>query len=269
MAKFPFATLLLFSLVVVPYWYFSGGTFYLSTDFLDRFAFGASAEGVVTHLSVHVGIFHLLGNLIPLVLFALLLEATLSAFDVLLVFFSAGLFSSLLFSFLNPGAFLIGASAAISGLMSAATVLRPKRALFLLVATPILIFLIIFPIVSSLVQWHEKSLAEKQIVLQQNLTQLIKEKRFVEAQQVNASLQVTQKQVQQSIEGKIREETTPTDVFVHAFGALVGVVIVFAFRKKKLAQGVREFEDLGEKLFAVGKKVKGFFKRTPKEKRKL
>ncbi len=249
--RFPFASIILFSLLAAPYFLFSGGTLYLPSEFLNSLALGAGLHaGLVTHLFLHVGILHLSGNLVPLVLFSLLLESTLASIDVLAIFFASGVLGGALFSFLNPSAYLVGASAAVSGLMSAATALRPRQALALLVATPLLVSFVVFPIVSLFERVQERSLEQKQAALQANLTKLVEENKTVEAARVNASLQIVEKQATQTREGRLREETTPTDFLVHAFGAFVGVAFLFFFRKKKLVEGVKEFEALGALLFA-------------------
>jgi len=164
-----------------------------------------------------------------------------------------------LFSLLNPSAFLIGASAAVSGLMSACTALRPKQALALLVATPILITFLVYPIVSLAERSSEQFLIEKQSILQSNLNKLIAENKTVEAIQVNESLKVVERQAKQTIEGRQREETTPTDFLVHAFGALVGVAFLFFFKRNKLNEGINEFESLGAELFSFFERVKRRF----------
>jgi membrane associated rhomboid family serine protease len=255
--RFPFATLTLFLLVALPYFLFSEGTLYLPTEFLNSLALSAGQyAGLVTHLFLHVGILHLSGNLIPLLLFSLLLESVLVSLDVLIIFFASGILGGALFSLLNPAAYLIGASAAVSGLMSACTALRPKQALVLLVATPILISFVVYPVVSFAERSSEQSLTEKQSALQSDLIKLVAENKTVEAAQVNASLKIVEKQAAQTLEGRQREEATPTDFLVHAFGALVGVAFLFFFRKKKLAEGIGEFESLGGELFAFFERVK-------------
>jgi membrane associated rhomboid family serine protease len=244
----------------LPYFLFSEGTLYLPSGFLNSLALGAVGAGqfagLVTHVFLHVGILHLAGNLIPLVLFSLLLESALASVDVLIIFFASGILGGALFSFLNPSAYLIGASAAVSGLMSAVTALRPKQALALLVATPLLVSFVAFPIVSFAERSHERSLEEKQAALETNLSKLVAENKTVEAAQVNASLKIVERQAAQTLEGRLREEATPTDFLVHAFGALVGVAFLFFFRKKKLAEGIKEFESLGGELFAFFERVK-------------
>lgn len=146
--KIPFASLLLSFLLIGTYYSLSNGTFYIPDDYIRTLGFQLYSQplGFLPHMFIHVGILHLIGNLLPLVFFALLLESALSSIDVLLIFFSSGIVSGFLFSLLNTNSYLVGASAAISGLMAGATALKPKKALVLLICLPLVLMLLFFPL---------------------------------------------------------------------------------------------------------------------------
>ncbi|MBI5228692.1 rhomboid family intramembrane serine protease, partial [Candidatus Micrarchaeota archaeon] len=245
--RLPFATIFLSLLVVGTYYVLSNGTFYISNAEVQQLGFQLynKPAGFFSHTFIHVGILHLIGNLLPLILFAVLLESVLSSFDVLLIFFSSGVVASLLFSLLNTNTYLVGASAAISGLMSAATALKPKKSLLLLVASTLLLVFLFFPLFSYLSEAHTKQLVHQTQELKQNITNLIKENKTIEASQVNQTLQVIEKKAAISVEGKQRESSTPTSFIVHVFGAFVGILYVYLFKKDKLQAGIIEFEELG------------------------
>lgn len=247
--RIPYATLLLALLILIPYFYYAGGTLYLSNSFINSLALAEGhSGGLVTHLFVHVGVSHLIGNLFPLLAFAYLVELAAGAFTVLAIFFVAGVFSGLFFSVLNPSYYLVGASAAISGLMSAATVLKPKKALVLLVAVPLLLSFALFPLVAAFSESQTTSLVEQRTVLEKNLTELVKQNKTAEAAQVRESLVSLSGRIKQAEEGKLREQTTPTDFLVHAFGAVLGVLYLFTFKRELLRGGVAELEELGQRL---------------------
>ena len=123
--RFPWATLALCTLVLASYLYF-GAEPYASTQAIATFGLASwNPVGVVTSLFMHQGVRHLLANLIPLAAFALLLESTtLSGGAVIVIFLASGIAGGLVYVVLNPGALIIGASAAIAGLMSAAVALK-------------------------------------------------------------------------------------------------------------------------------------------------
>jgi len=135
--KIPFGSLVLILAILFPYFFLSGGLFYLSDEAVASASFGAAQpEGILSHAFLHVGFFHLIGNLVPLVIFALLLETALVATDVVVLFVLSAVLASGLFSLVNPGAFLIGSSAGVSGLMTAATIGWTWRAPKLTMGTP-------------------------------------------------------------------------------------------------------------------------------------
>jgi membrane associated rhomboid family serine protease len=212
-----------------------------------------------THLFLHVGVQHLIGNLLPLIAFSLLLESVLSSFEVIAVFVASGVVGGALFSLLNPGAMLVGASAAISGLMAACAAAKPKAALALLVAVPLLVSFAAVPAVAFAEQAFERGLNEKQAALQGEVASLVAQNRTVEAAAANASLQAVAAQAEQTTEGREREASTPTDFAVHAFGAIAGVLFLWFARRDVVREGLREYESLGGELFALFAAAKSFF----------
>ncbi|MEM0475619.1 MAG: rhomboid family intramembrane serine protease [Candidatus Norongarragalinales archaeon] len=236
--------------VLASYFAFSGGTPYLPTAFLTEFALAGSPIGFFTHVFLHVGIQHLISNLLPLFAFALLLETTLAWSDVIAIFLASGVFGGILFSLLNPGAALVGASAGVSGLMASAAALKPKRALALLVIVPLAIAFLAIPLVELGERAFERGLFERKASLESEIPVLLAQNKTVEAAQANASLQAVVAQAQQTVEGRLREEATQTDFTVHVFGAFVGVAFLWFFRRRKLSCGVREYAELGEALFS-------------------
>ena len=250
------ATLFLTLALVAVYAAFSNGTPYLQTSFLARYALGDSFAGGFTHVFLHVGVLHLIGNLIPLIAFSLLLENILVGSDVIAIFVASGVFGGVLFSLLNPGAMLVGASAAISGVMAAAAALKPKQALVLLVGIPLAVAFLAVPLIDFSERAFERGLFERQAALENDVQVLVAQNKTVEASAANASLQAVSAQATQTVAGREREASTPTDFAVHAFGALAGVAFLWFFRRGKLRAGLKEYASLGEQLFSFLEKVK-------------
>ncbi len=144
--KLPWASLLLVALVFASYVYFAQPEPYAPSAAVGSLGLASwNLAGVFTHLFMHQGVHHLLANILPLAAFAVLLETTMNAGGVLFVFFAAGTAGGLVYVLLNPGALVIGASAASSGLMAAATALRPKQAILLAVFIAVLATLFVGP----------------------------------------------------------------------------------------------------------------------------
>ena len=247
--KIPWAALIFAVALLIPYFWLSGGALYLPDDAVNSLAFGApQTAGAFTHLFFHVGLNHLLGNLIPLVLFAIVLGGAVAWFDVVFVFVASGIFASLMFSLLNPGAIIIGASAGVSGLMASAVVVRPKKALLLLIAVPLLITFLVFPVSNFFVQWQLDSKNAQISSMEQQVTTLVAQNRTDEAAQVTEQLKYAEDSYEREYGGRQRESSTPTDFLVHAFGALFGAGFIAFFRRDALQEGYYEFQDLGRQL---------------------
>ncbi|NUN11058.1 rhomboid family intramembrane serine protease [Candidatus Micrarchaeota archaeon] len=237
--------------ILVPYLLFSQGTGYLPENIVSNWSLNVGTNPVlnaVFYLFNHVGLKHLLGNLFIVLVFALLLEAVLNWKHVLAIFFSSGLIAGISFSLLNPFTFLAGASAAGAGVMAAALALRPKLALVLLLLSPLVIQFIIFPFSDYATNAQKHFLTTNQEKLASQYSQLVKENNLPQALVVKEKLDVVSKTKQIVVRGETRQEETPTDFWVHAWGALLGVLYLGLFKRKELESGRKEFEDIGRIL---------------------
>ncbi len=246
------ATLILVAAVLVPYYILSSGTFYLPEGTLESLGFASQSGGwtYVTHLFTHVGLQHLAANLIPLIAFGLLLESVLAGYHILAIFLISGIFSSVLFTLINPNVLLIGASTGVSGLMAASTLLKPKQALVLLIAT-LLLLLAFNPLVDYYNSFQVQSLQSQKATLEQNVQQLLQQNKTAEAAVQNQSLATVQTKLTLTTEGIQRERETPTDFLVHMFGAGFGALYIVLFARPQLRKGFLEFESLGELMYVA------------------
>lgn len=90
------------------------------------FNFGARPDnlmepGLITHIFLHGGIMHLLGNMVFLLLFGLGVEALYGKAKLLIIYLTSGVVGAIAFNFIDGKSYsaLVGASGAISGLMGA------------------------------------------------------------------------------------------------------------------------------------------------------
>ncbi len=252
-SRIPFASLLLVVAITGVYFWFSNGTLYLPDATVQSLSLNAQQypESAFTHLFIHVGVLHLIGNVVPLFLFALLFEFAVGALDVLVVFFASGVLASTLFVLTNPGVFLVGASAGVSGLIGAAFATRPRATTLALLFTPLLLGFVVYPYLSALSTTQASTLEEQTQLLQQNLTLLVQQNRTAEAAQVNQTLTLVQNQKTITEQGRAREAATPSDLSVHVYGALIGIAYVFLARRDKLDAAGREILDTGNAIRAL------------------
>lgn len=248
--KLPLASLLLSLAIVGLYFHLSGGLLYLDQNTLDGLALGheQSPFGFASYMFVHVGVIHLAGNLLPLVIFAVLLELSVSSIEVLVIFLGAGLFSSVLFYLLNPTIALVGASAGVSGLIGAAVSTRPKLALPALILSPLVFSLFVLPAVQNASFQQQNDFFNEANQLNNQFEQMLAENRTEEAAATNERLSTVVRQRETLQEGVQREEATPSDFLVHLFGVVFGVAYVFHFRRGLFEYGAKEFISFLRKL---------------------
>ncbi len=243
--RFPFATLVLAAAILVPYFLQSQGTLYLPNEVISENAFSFNQAGaLLSHMFYHVGAYHLLGNLLPLLLFIFLLEQSLSWLDTISLFLFSGFFASAMFSLTNPSSFLVGASAGLSGVMAAVTMLNPSRAIPLLIAAPLITYAAVFPFVTALNQQQAESLASETGALEEQITAFEDAGLTQEAEAARQDLAATEEKVRVVAEGQEREHATHTDLFVHAYGALFAAAYLLAFKKDEVYRGLLEFNSL-------------------------
>ena len=228
------ATLCLALALLVPYYFLSNGTFYLPDQTLSGLAFEQNAGmfNYFSHLFTHVGLGHLLGNLLPLIAFSLVLEQVLG-WSVIAVFVVSGLLSSLAFSFLNPSVILVGASTGVAGLMSASTLVKPKISLALLLIAFVVLFFVA-PAVAFVNSLQLQGMESQKQALQQQVAALVAQNKTEEAVKANATLSRVETTLAQTEQGIQREKETPTDALVHFLGALFGGAFIILFHKSQL-----------------------------------
>jgi len=251
--RFPLATFCLAAAIFIAYFFLSNGNLFIAQEELRATALRLSTQplGVITHLFTHVGIMHLLGNIVPLAAFGFVAETRLRSGDVFVIFLCAGMLSAALFSLFNPSVLLVGASAGVTALMTAAVVARPKLAVVALAIVPIALAFLFFPLAAYAVELKEAELKSMQQSLQANYSWLVAQNRTQEAAQVSIAIKQVNRTLSISVEGKQREKKTPTDFSVHVYGGLFGALYVFFMRPKEFRRGVQEFEELGRQVLAA------------------
>jgi membrane associated rhomboid family serine protease len=241
--RFPFATMLLSLLILATYFLLSGGTLYIPDQMLRALGFNYSLglAGILSYMFVHIGIIHLLGNIIPLAVFGFIIERKAGTAHALAIFLLAGLLPAALFSLLNPAFFLVGASAAVAGLMSACALTKPIKTVVILLIIPFVLSYAVFPLAGSLAVQQRDSLLSEKHAITESVVELVKQNRSEEAAALNATLMRVEQRQEAVERGMEREKKTPVDVWVHVFGAVVGAAYVIAFARSDFDDGMDEY----------------------------
>ena len=95
---------------------------------------------LVTSLFVHSSIFHLIFNMLSLLMIGTVLEDRIGAYRMGIIFFTSGIFATFFFSIFTPGStgLLMGASGAFCGVLGAFTRLYPREKVSLFLGLVIL-----------------------------------------------------------------------------------------------------------------------------------
>ena len=226
------------------YFTMSSSLLYIPTTSLVALGFSFSNWwGILTYSFLHISPGHLLGNLILLFIVGVIAEQKLRLKDYFAIYFLSGSIAAIVFSTLVPETTLIGASAAISGLIAVAFIVDIKKALVGVFAF-VVVLSILSPSLNSYTQNQYDYIISKEIELRENYSMILDELEY--AKFTNDTEKVSELEVQKNqtfeelnttyshktnIEhGMKREEKSHPSPLVHLFGALTGLVYIVLFR---------------------------------------
>lgn len=264
MFKFPKYTLLLTVITVGFYFVFSNSLLFIPNSTLLFFGFSlTNLLGLVTYSFVHISPNHLFGNVLLLLTVGVIAEQKLSGKDFLIVYFLSGATSAFIFSLLQPDTVLVGASAAISGLVTTSFIVNIKRSVAGMIAFTLIVYAV-GPVLMDYTQNQLQFLSIKTSSLEQAYNQTIE--KLNEAIQTNNTEQIqnlTQQanstfyelnqtslykvNLEQGIE---REQQSRTSTIVHLIGAFTGLGYIFFFRRQLIWE-------LPDQVIPKSKKKKG------------
>ncbi len=240
----PVGTLALAALAVSVYLLSGGGALYVPDSILYDWALDSAKlpASLLSYLLIHVGIIHLVGNMLGLAVFSFIVERRLSARDVLGIFFLSGVLAGAVFVLLNPPVKLAGASAGIAGLMACAILVDPKRAIPALILLPVATSFLLAPFLGWVSAQKESALAGEKTAIEAQVSTFIASNQTERAATAIATLEAKNRELDAQRQGAEREKATPTDFIVHAIGALVGAAYAVAIHRRQVAHSVRELK---------------------------
>lgn len=244
--RLPIATIAISALLVLFYFIVSGGSAYVVP--LSRiYPLGVSGYnllGAFTYLFMHIGVKHLLGNLIAFIVFGAILEQDISKTHVLGIFLASGVLGGIGYALLNPAVWVVGASAAIAGILVAAAIAEPKNTLIALLLVLYFVPNVILPATDGVLNHIEgdrlvaAAKAKMGIMELENKTggnysdAALRERALLEERYRRA---IGSRETMES--GRKTEAATPASFEIHAIGGLVAVAFMFLF-DKKIVEGV-------------------------------
>jgi len=245
------ATIAITLILFAAYFFFSQGNLFIEKNILLSMSFSAGTPfNIISYMLAHMSIWHLIVNVVSLVLFASIVELALSSKDVAGIFLFSAILTVAFFSFFNPGIALIGASAGVWGIMASGFVLNAKKAVAGL-AIIITLFLFLFPVAEIVVQQQENSMVQNNAELETSLVEAIE----TGNKEREAIIAIEKKQVETELkefgESKQLAAGAKIDPFLHSYAAIFGIFYLLLFRRKETEKCVRN-----QKLFRVFHRTK-------------
>lgn len=243
------ATILLTAILVVSYLVLSQGNLFIERELLLALSFSLGRPlNMLSYMVSHMSLWHLAVNVVSLLLFAAIVEVSLSSRDVFGIFLFSGALTVAIFSLLNPGAELIGASAGVSAIMTSAFVLNVRKAIVYLVIVLVL-FLLAFPGINFVVQWQEDVLAQENQELASQLGKAVETGNQEAVVRITNQKRTVEREISSFEESKELASSVEVDPFLHSYAAALGAVYLLLFRKGKTIALVKK-----QKLPGFGKK---------------
>ena len=244
------ATIIIALVLIAAYFFFSQGNLFIETSTLLSRGFSVGNPfNIISYMLVHMSIWHLMVNVVSLVLFATIVELALSSRDVVGIFLFSAVLTVVFFSVFNPGIALIGASAGVWGIMASSFILNAKRAVAAL-AIVVALFLFLFPAAAIIVQEYETAMLQKNTELETALTTAVETGNTERAAVIAVEKSEAEAELKEFSQSKQLAAETIIDPFLHSYAAIFGIAYLFIFRRKETEKCVRK-----QKLF-------GFFHKT-------
>jgi len=227
--------------VFLLFFYFSKGKYFISVQ--DLFALSFSFEqplNIFSYMFIHIGLFHLFVNLFSLAVFALILEQIIGSRHLIALFFFSGFLGAIFFALYAPDTGLMGASIGISGLLTSSLLLKPKHTIIVIIIIAIILQLALIPFSQNILSSEKKVIAQKEEQISVDLNKAVEKKDVNKAVDLNRQLQKVVIEKIQFEEGEKFQIETKTHPLSHAFGAIAGIIYLYAFQRKKLKEKIRE-----------------------------
>ncbi len=249
------ATLFLSLVLVIGFYSIAGPTGFATDAQLRGLGFSLKQPAnLFVFWLLHFGIFHLAANALALLLAGSVAESRVPSKHVVGVFAFSAAVGAVGFAFFNPGTLLAGASGGVSGVMTAAVMVRPFRAMAVIALSLLAANLLLVPLldagVSSSVDRLESEARDLEPALQA-ARQSGESKKAGEIQALIVSKQSEQRRIES---GAQRDLNKKSDWTSHLWGSIAGALYVILFCPRTMEHGVENVRKWKKRLLAGIKK---------------
>lgn len=221
-------------LLAASYFFFSSGGLFIGKCTLLSLSFSLSQPwNLLLHMLGHISLHHLAANLAMAALFALVVEAALASFDVFALFFFSGALTAMVFSLLNPGTGLVGASGGGTAMMASALLLDLRKGLAVLALVAMLFFFLPGAI-AFLQEAEQESIEEKAERLEERIEEAVESGERGKAERLAVEKQEVERSLESFKESRVFAVETRADLPTHVMAAFMGLLYLVVFRRKKL-----------------------------------
>ncbi len=268
--KTPLVTIGLTLFSIVLYLALSKGAPYVHpiTEMTKFGLYKGNVLGLAAYSFTHIGIRHLISNMVVFFSMGSLLEQHIEGKHVLGIFVSSGVLSGFIYSMIYPSVWVVGASASIAGIIAAAVIADFKKAVPVLIISVLSISFIFFPLTNhslSFLQQEKKEASLKSMeevtklntsvqsiqeqvevlgkkieagnateeeIIQYQTLQTKMQSISTEMQQEAAQAEQKQKEKKAISEGMETESMAPVSNLIHIFGVLTAVLYLAILDKE-------------------------------------
>ncbi len=260
--KVPYATMaiILFSFVI--YFLNSGGNPYVypvtklaiyGVSDVNRFV------GGLLFSFTHIGLKHLMANMFVLAILGTILEQRLKSWHVFVIFLFSGWIAGVVYTTIKPDVWVLGASAAICGLIGAGLIVDFKRtilgAVFAISMVPVVVYPTADWVIITFYTHQEETIQEnvqKIVQYQEQLKNATPEEKPKIIQKINQTYHQTKMAVQkvEKLEKGVKKEAeTPAASLIHVLGGILGATLAILLDRRSLEYLKRDMDE----IFRVGK----------------
>ncbi len=266
----PLATISIITFATALYLLNSGGDPYIYP--ITKLAYygvsvGNQIVGGILYSFTHIGLKHLMANMFILAIIGSILEQRLESKHVFAIFILSGWLAGTIYTWIKPDVWVLGASAAICGLIAAGFVVDVKKTVLGLVLGLYMIPIVVYPtadfIIHTTYQAQENVIQEstqKIMEYAQQLKNASEEEKPVIIQKINQTYTLVKKAEKEQtklVKGVETEAVTPTSHIIHFLGGSIALIYLALFDRRAfryLWEDVNGIIKLGSSL--VGGRIK-------------
>lgn len=241
------ATIFLTLLICLSFIYLSEGRPFIPSETIIKLSFSFYSLGnFLFYMLIHSSIFHLTVNLVSLIAFALIVENKLGWKDCIALFFFAGILTAVSYGFLHSDTILIGASAGVSGLIVGAFLLDPKKTFIAAILVVVLLSFVFIPSAQTTLTSYSEKIEEKSIKIAEDINKAVERGETEKAVALNKQFTEAKKEIKEFKEAEELRLEAEVDPWIHGYGAIFGIIYLFALRRKQLQKEMQSYLPSGK-----------------------